>query len=53
MILSSAREFERWSNPEIVERPSDNVEVPQVSFTIYTIFAHEQMGPGRKTNKNL
>ena len=33
MILSSAREFERFSNPEIQERPSDNVEVPQVKYT--------------------
>ncbi len=30
MILSSAREYERYSNPEIVERESDNIEVPQV-----------------------
>jgi hypothetical protein len=30
MILSSAREFEKYSNPEIVERESDNVEMPSV-----------------------
>lgn len=30
MILGSSREFERYSNPEIEERPSDNVEVPQL-----------------------
>lgn len=34
MILSSSKEFERYSNPEIQERPQDNVEVPQVD--IYT-----------------
>lgn len=30
MVLSTSKEFERYSNPEVVERPSDNVEVPQV-----------------------
>lgn len=30
MVLGSSREFERYSNPEIEERPSDNTEVPQV-----------------------
>lgn len=30
MLLGSSREFERHSNPEIVERPSDNTEVPQL-----------------------
>ncbi|RNA03877.1 translocation SEC63-like protein, partial [Brachionus plicatilis] len=30
MVLGSSREFERHSNPEIVERPSDNLEVPQL-----------------------
>ena len=34
MILGSSFEFERHSNPEVQERPSDNVEVPQVSFSI-------------------
>ncbi|CAF1011511.1 unnamed protein product [Brachionus calyciflorus] len=30
MVLGSSREFERHSNPEIEERPSDNTEVPQL-----------------------
>lgn len=30
MVLGSSREFERHSNPEIEERPSDNIEVPQL-----------------------
>ena len=32
MVLSSSREFERHSNSEVKERPSDNIEVPQVKF---------------------
>ena len=31
MILGSSFEFEKSSNPDIVERPTDNVEMPQVS----------------------
>ncbi len=30
MILGASFEFERNHNPEIVERPSDNVEIPQL-----------------------
>jgi translocation protein SEC63 len=30
MILSASLEFERGSNPEIKERPTDNIEVPKV-----------------------
>lgn len=35
MILSTAREYDRKANPEIVDRPSDNVEVPQVKFNLF------------------
>jgi hypothetical protein len=35
MILGSSFEFERHSNPEVQERPSDNVEVPQVFFQYF------------------
>lgn len=34
MILSSSKEFERYSNQEIQERPSDNVEVPLVIYLL-------------------
>lgn len=30
MIVGSSKEFDRYTNPEIEDRPSDNVEVPQV-----------------------
>ena len=30
MILGSSYEFEKSSNPDIVERPSDNIEIPPV-----------------------
>ena len=30
MILSASLEFEKGSNPEIKERPTDNIEVPKV-----------------------
>lgn len=30
MILGSSFEFEKSSNPEVIERPTDNVEMPQV-----------------------
>lgn len=32
MILGSSFEFEKSSNPEIIERPTDNVEMPQVTL---------------------
>ena len=31
MILGSSYEFEKSSNPEIIERPSDNIEIPPVN----------------------
>lgn len=37
MILGSSFEFERHSNPEVQERPSDNMEVPQVIFQNHLI----------------
>jgi hypothetical protein len=30
MILSLAREFDRTRNPVIIDRPSDNIELPKV-----------------------
>ena len=30
MILAASLEFDRNHNPEVVERPSDNVEIPQL-----------------------
>ncbi len=30
MILAASLEFDRNHNPEVVERPSDNIEIPQV-----------------------
>ncbi len=36
MILGSAKEFEKYSNPEIKERASDNIEVPQVIWEFKT-----------------
>ena len=32
MILGSSFEFEKSSDPDIVERPTDNVEMPQVNY---------------------
>jgi hypothetical protein len=32
MILAGSMEFEKGHNPEICERPSDNDEIPAVSF---------------------
>lgn len=32
MILSASSEFDRARNPVIIDRPSDNVELPKVSF---------------------
>ena len=34
MILGSSFEFERHQNPEIVERESDNFELPQVFYKL-------------------
>jgi hypothetical protein len=33
MILSASREFDRNRNPLIVDRLSDNVELPKVCFS--------------------
>lgn len=30
MVLGASFEFDKSNNPEIIERPSDNEEVPQV-----------------------
>ena len=30
MVLGASAEFHRQNNPEIQERPSDNIEVPQL-----------------------
>jgi hypothetical protein len=38
MILGSSFEFERHQNPEIVERESDNFELPQVILKRSSIF---------------
>jgi hypothetical protein len=32
MILSAAAEFSRIRNPLIIDRPSDNIELPKVSL---------------------
>jgi hypothetical protein len=32
MILSASSEFDRTRNPVIIDRPSDNIELPKVSF---------------------
>ena len=32
MILAASFEFDRRNNPEIVDRESDNAEIPQVSL---------------------
>lgn len=34
MILGSSFEFEKSSNPEVIERPTDNFEMPQVICVI-------------------
>ena len=31
MILSFAKEFDRTRNPAIIDRPTDNIEIPKVS----------------------
>ena len=36
MILGSSFEFEKSSNPEVIERPTDNVEMPQVKLQKYS-----------------
>ena len=30
MVLAASMEFEKGHNPEVVERPTDNVEIPQL-----------------------
>lgn len=30
MVLSFATEFDRTRNPAIIDRPSDNIEIPKV-----------------------
>lgn len=32
MILAASLEFEKKYNSEIIERPTDNIEVPQVYY---------------------
>ena len=39
MILGSSWEFEKSSNTEIIERPSDNVEMPQASHIFSSSFS--------------
>lgn len=34
MILAASLEFEKKHNSEVVERPTDNEEVPHVSITV-------------------
>jgi len=34
MVLAASMEFERGHNPEVVERPTDNVEIPQLMKAI-------------------
>lgn len=38
MILSASREFDRTRNPLIIERPSDNVDLPKVRSSSYSGF---------------
>ena len=35
MILAASFEFEKGHNSEIIERVTDNEEVPQVSYQIF------------------
>jgi len=35
MVLSASLEFEKGSNPEIRERPTDNIEVPKVCLIVF------------------
>ena len=35
MVLGASFEFDKSNNPEIIERPSDNEEVPQVRHSFY------------------
>lgn len=45
MILGASLEFEKKYNKEIVERPTDDIEVPQVKLSIkkmlYTLFVSD------------
>ena len=34
MVLAASMEFERGHNPEVVERPTDNLEIPQLMKAI-------------------
>jgi hypothetical protein len=38
MILSASREFDRTRNPVIIDRPSDNIELPKVSLINKKLF---------------
>lgn len=38
MILAASFEFEKGHNAEVQERPSDNVELPQVIFFHVLLF---------------
>lgn len=44
MILAASLEFDKRHNSQIIERPSDNDEVPSVSTTISIIFAINRDG---------
>jgi hypothetical protein len=35
MILAASFEFDRRNNPEIIDRESDNIEIPQVCVNKY------------------
>jgi len=37
MILAASLEFEKRHNGEIVERPTDNEEVPHVSICVHNL----------------
>jgi hypothetical protein len=37
MILAASFEFDRRNNPEVVDRESDNIEIPQVISFILPI----------------
>lgn len=38
MVLGASFEFDKFHNKDIVERPSDNEEVPQVRASCVTMF---------------
>ena len=40
MVFSGSMEFEKRVNPEVQERPSDNVELPKVT-TIYFLWKNK------------